>query len=171
MVSCLVLVLVRPDQVWELLVMCCLNIAYIHIYMTVSLLNMTWTYAVLFTGYKLAFNYMKAKRFVDAIDICHHVSSLFVSHNLVKIYACVIWSALGSVQPMLLGTVNVIFAVSNLEWWLCQVNFTSSCMRLPWLYFKVTAQWNGWNWKWYILISAYLYIDKFRLFVNVWYIC
>ena len=25
-------------------------------------------------GYKLAFNYMKAKRFVDAIDICHHVS-------------------------------------------------------------------------------------------------
>ncbi|KAK6182507.1 hypothetical protein SNE40_010181 [Patella caerulea] len=24
-------------------------------------------------GYKLAFNYMKAKRFVDAIDICHHV--------------------------------------------------------------------------------------------------
>ncbi|XP_046549679.1 tetratricopeptide repeat protein 21B-like [Haliotis rubra] len=26
-------------------------------------------------GYKLAFNYMKAKRFVDAIDICHHVLS------------------------------------------------------------------------------------------------
>ncbi|XP_013391055.1 tetratricopeptide repeat protein 21B [Lingula anatina] len=24
-------------------------------------------------GYKLAFNYMKARRFVDAIDICHHV--------------------------------------------------------------------------------------------------
>ena len=29
---------------------------------------------MLLTGYKLAFNYMKAKRFVDAIDICHHVS-------------------------------------------------------------------------------------------------
>ncbi|XP_041371664.1 tetratricopeptide repeat protein 21B-like [Gigantopelta aegis] len=26
-------------------------------------------------GYKLAFNYMKAKRFVDAVDICHHVLS------------------------------------------------------------------------------------------------
>lgn len=24
-------------------------------------------------GYKLAFNYLKARRFVDAIDICHHV--------------------------------------------------------------------------------------------------
>ena len=25
-------------------------------------------------GYKLAFNYLKAKRYVDAIDICHCVS-------------------------------------------------------------------------------------------------
>ena len=24
-------------------------------------------------GYKLAFNYLKAKRFVDAIDVCHKV--------------------------------------------------------------------------------------------------
>jgi tetratricopeptide repeat protein 21B len=24
-------------------------------------------------GFKLAFNYLKAKRFVDAIDICHRV--------------------------------------------------------------------------------------------------
>lgn len=27
------------------------------------------------SGYKLAFNYLKAKRMVDAIDICHHVST------------------------------------------------------------------------------------------------
>ena len=26
-----------------------------------------------FTGYKLAFNYLKAKRFVDAVDVCHKV--------------------------------------------------------------------------------------------------
>lgn len=26
-----------------------------------------------YTGYKLAFNYMKARRFVDAIDVCHSV--------------------------------------------------------------------------------------------------
>ena len=25
-------------------------------------------------GYKLAFNYLKAKRFVDAIDVCHKVA-------------------------------------------------------------------------------------------------
>lgn len=25
------------------------------------------------TGYKLAFNYLKAKRYVDAIDVCHKV--------------------------------------------------------------------------------------------------
>ena len=29
-------------------------------------------------GYKLAFNYLKARRHVDAIDICHHVS-VFIS--------------------------------------------------------------------------------------------
>ena len=27
----------------------------------------------MFAGYKLAFNYMKAKRFVDAIDVSHNV--------------------------------------------------------------------------------------------------
>lgn len=27
-----------------------------------------------FTGYKLAFNYLKAKKYVDAIDICHQVT-------------------------------------------------------------------------------------------------
>lgn len=26
-----------------------------------------------FSGYKLAFNYLKAKRHVDAIDVCHKV--------------------------------------------------------------------------------------------------
>lgn len=28
------------------------------------------------SGYKLAFNYMKAKKYVDAIDICHKVLSV-----------------------------------------------------------------------------------------------
>jgi tetratricopeptide repeat protein 21B len=27
-----------------------------------------------YTGYKLGFNYLKARRYVDAVDICHHVS-------------------------------------------------------------------------------------------------
>jgi len=27
-------------------------------------------------GYKLGFNYLKAKRYVDAIDIAHHVSTI-----------------------------------------------------------------------------------------------
>ena len=31
------------------------------------------------SGYKLAFNYLKARRFVDAIDICHHVSQMPLS--------------------------------------------------------------------------------------------
>lgn len=26
------------------------------------------------TGFKLAFNYLKDKRFVEAIEVCHHVS-------------------------------------------------------------------------------------------------
>lgn len=30
-------------------------------------------YLFFITGYKLAFNYLKAKRFVDAIDVCHKV--------------------------------------------------------------------------------------------------
>ena len=34
-----------------------------------------------FVGYKLAFNYLKAKRFVDAIDTCHHVSRI-ISHPI-----------------------------------------------------------------------------------------
>ena len=28
---------------------------------------------ITFTGYRLAFNYLKAKRLVDAIDVCHKV--------------------------------------------------------------------------------------------------
>merc|ERR1711916_411904 len=35
------------------------------------------------TGYKLAFNYLKAKRFVDAIDVCHRV--LEVNPDMSKI--------------------------------------------------------------------------------------
>nr|KAG5695130.1 hypothetical protein BaRGS_017229 [Batillaria attramentaria] len=35
-------------------------------------------------GYKLAFNYMKAKRFVDAIDICHYVLSAHPNYPKIK---------------------------------------------------------------------------------------
>ena len=35
-----------------------------------------------FAGFKLGFNYLKAKRMVDAIDICHHVSSNSVLKGL-----------------------------------------------------------------------------------------
>jgi hypothetical protein len=37
--------------------------------MIISLMCLT----LLTAGYKLAFNYLKAKRFVDAIDVCHKV--------------------------------------------------------------------------------------------------
>ena len=33
----------------------------------------THTHTHTHTGYKLAFNYLKAKRYVDAIDVCHKV--------------------------------------------------------------------------------------------------
>jgi tetratricopeptide repeat protein 21B len=32
-------------------------------------------------GYKLAFNYLKAKRYTDAIDICHYVSRRVKSYS------------------------------------------------------------------------------------------
>ncbi|KAK3772094.1 hypothetical protein RRG08_061179 [Elysia crispata] len=35
-------------------------------------------------GYKLAFNYMKARRFVDAIDICHHVLSTHPNYPKIR---------------------------------------------------------------------------------------
>ncbi|PVD35924.1 hypothetical protein C0Q70_02893 [Pomacea canaliculata] len=35
-------------------------------------------------GYKLAFNYMKAKRYVDAIDICHHVLTAHPNYPKIK---------------------------------------------------------------------------------------
>ncbi|KAH9507420.1 Tetratricopeptide repeat protein 21B [Bulinus truncatus] len=35
-------------------------------------------------GYKLAFNYMKAKRYVDAIDICHHVLSTHPNYPKIR---------------------------------------------------------------------------------------
>lgn len=31
-------------------------------------------YFVIISGYKLAFNYLKAKNYIDAIDVCHKVS-------------------------------------------------------------------------------------------------
>lgn len=47
------------------------------------------TFLCTLTGYKLAFNYLKGKRYVDAITICHKVEfvfntlchSKFVLHN------------------------------------------------------------------------------------------
>ncbi|KAL3836422.1 hypothetical protein ACJMK2_021855 [Sinanodonta woodiana] len=35
-------------------------------------------------GFKLAFNYLKAKRFVDAIDICHHVLNTHPNYPKIK---------------------------------------------------------------------------------------
>ena len=41
---------------------------------------------IYFPGYKLAFNYLKAKRYVDAIDVCHKVSSYARSEfNLISL--------------------------------------------------------------------------------------
>lgn len=41
-------------------------------------------------GYKLAFNYLKAKRHVDAIDVCHKVCSKFlliIKQSLLSFYS------------------------------------------------------------------------------------
>ena len=35
-------------------------------------------------GFKLAFNYLKAKRFVDAIDICHRVIEIDPTYPKIK---------------------------------------------------------------------------------------
>lgn len=37
---------------------------------------------LLLTGYKLAFNYLKGKRYVDAIDVCHKVEFVYVLNTL-----------------------------------------------------------------------------------------
>lgn len=34
---------------------------------------------ITYTGYRLAFNYLKAKRLVDAIDVCHKVHINLIS--------------------------------------------------------------------------------------------
>lgn len=31
-------------------------------------------FVIIISGYKLAFNYLKAKNYIDAIDVCHKVS-------------------------------------------------------------------------------------------------
>lgn len=36
-------------------------------------------------GYKLAFNYLKAKRYIDAIDVCHKVLAMFPDYPLVEV--------------------------------------------------------------------------------------
>ena len=45
-----------------------------HSYPFALVLDLILIYFDFIVGYKLAFNYMKARRMVDAIDICHHVS-------------------------------------------------------------------------------------------------
>ncbi len=35
-------------------------------------------------GYKLAFNYLKAKRLVEAIDVCHKVLKLFPDYPRIR---------------------------------------------------------------------------------------
>ena len=35
-------------------------------------------------GYKLAFNYLKAKRFVDAVDVCHKVLEKYPQYPKIK---------------------------------------------------------------------------------------
>ncbi len=35
-------------------------------------------------GYKLAFNYMKAKRYVDAIDVCHDILAKHPNYPKIK---------------------------------------------------------------------------------------
>lgn len=36
------------------------------------------------SGYKLAFNYLKAKRFVDAVDVCHKVLEKYPQYPKIK---------------------------------------------------------------------------------------
>jgi tetratricopeptide repeat protein 21B len=35
-------------------------------------------------GYKLAFNYMKAKRFTDAIDVCHDILNKYPNYPKIR---------------------------------------------------------------------------------------
>lgn len=35
-------------------------------------------------GYKLAFNYLKAKRFVEAVDVCHKVIKAFPDYPKIR---------------------------------------------------------------------------------------
>lgn len=45
-------------------------------------------FPLLFTGYKLAFNYLKGKRYVDAIDVCHKVEFVYVLNTLSVVVIC-----------------------------------------------------------------------------------
>lgn len=36
------------------------------------------------TGYKLAFNYLKGKRYVDAISVCHQVLAIYPDYPKIK---------------------------------------------------------------------------------------
>ena len=41
-------------------------------------------FAICVSGYKLAFNYLKAKRFVDAIDVSHKVLSIHPDYPRIR---------------------------------------------------------------------------------------
>lgn len=48
-------------------------------------------------GYKLAFNYLKAKRYVDAINVCHVV--LKMSPNYQKMQTDILAKARAAIKP------------------------------------------------------------------------
>lgn len=60
-------------------------------HISLSLLSKTCTTNAFFfiniSGYKLAFNYLKAKKYIDAIDVCHKVTgrSSVMSHSLLSL--------------------------------------------------------------------------------------
>ncbi len=49
-------------------------------------------------GYKLAWNYLKAKRFVDAMDVCHHIMQSPEANNFPKLRKDVMDKARNSVR-------------------------------------------------------------------------
>ena len=43
---------------------------------------------MIYPGYRLAFNYLKAKRLVDAIDVCHKVLLCSLTHFVSILFYC-----------------------------------------------------------------------------------
>lgn len=48
-------------------------------------------------GFKLAFNYLKAKRYVEAINICHKILTLYPDYP--KIRSDILERAIGALRP------------------------------------------------------------------------